>query len=58
MRRTLLAHVEVVLLTWQQLPEELVALSADWVYKSRFYRIARRMSWVGRTSDRSASLST
>ena len=42
MRRTLLAHVEVVLLTWQQLPEELVALSADWVFtESRFYRIAQ-----------------
>src|SRR5205085_4512864 len=42
MRRTLLAHVEVVLLPWQQLPEELVALSADWIFtESRFYRIAQ-----------------
>ena len=42
MRRTLLAHVKVVLLTWQQLPEELVDLSADWLFtESRFYRIAQ-----------------
>ena len=42
MGRTLLAHVEVVLLTWQQLPDELITLSADWVFtESRFYRIAQ-----------------
>ena len=42
MGRTLLAHVEVVLLNWQQLPDELITLSADWVFTdSRFYRIAQ-----------------
>jgi hypothetical protein len=42
MGRTLLAHVEVVLLTWQQLPDELFTLSGDWVFTdSRFYRIAQ-----------------
>jgi hypothetical protein len=35
-------HVEVVLLSWQQLPEELLSLSANWMYlESRFYRIAQ-----------------
>lgn len=42
MSRTLLTHVEVVLLSWQQLPDELLALSADWIVtESRFYRIAQ-----------------
>ena len=42
MGQTLLAHVEVVLLTWQQLPDELIALNADWMFtESRFYRIAQ-----------------
>jgi|GEM_PF-1563071 len=42
MSRTQLAHVEVVLLTWQQLPDELINLSADWMFtESRFYRIAQ-----------------
>jgi hypothetical protein len=42
MGRTLLAHIEVVLLTWQQLPDELITLSADWLFtESRFYRIAQ-----------------
>jgi hypothetical protein len=42
MGQILLAHVEVVLLTWQQLPDELIALSADWMFtESRFYRIAQ-----------------
>jgi hypothetical protein len=35
-------HVEVVLLSWQQLPDELLSLSANWMYlESRFYRIAQ-----------------
>ncbi len=42
MSRTQITHVEVVLLTWQQLPEELLSLSADWiVMECRFYRIAQ-----------------
>jgi hypothetical protein len=42
MSRTLLTHVEVVLLSWQQLPDELLTLSADWIVtESRFYRIAQ-----------------
>ncbi len=42
MSRTQITHVEVVLLTWQQLPEELLNLSADWiVMECRFYRIAQ-----------------
>jgi hypothetical protein len=42
MGRALLAHVEVVLLTWQQLPDELITLNADWMFtESRFYRIAQ-----------------
>ncbi len=37
-----LTHVEVVLLTWQQLPVELLRLSSDWMFtESRFYRIAQ-----------------
>jgi hypothetical protein len=35
-------HVEVVLLSWQQLPDELLSLSANWIFlESRFYRIAQ-----------------
>jgi hypothetical protein len=42
MSGTQLTHVEVVLLTWQQLPVELLGLSTDWVLtESRFYRIAQ-----------------
>ena len=42
MRGTQLTHVEVVLLTWQQLPVELLNLSGDWMFTdSRFYRIAQ-----------------
>ncbi len=37
-----LTHFEVVLLTWQQLPGELLNLSAHWIYvECRFYRIAQ-----------------
>ena len=39
---TQLTHVEVVLLTWQHLPVELLSLSSDWMFTdSRFYRIAQ-----------------
>jgi hypothetical protein len=42
MSRTQITHVEVVLLTWQKLPDELRSLSADWVFiECRFYRIAQ-----------------
>src|SRR2546428_12014665 len=42
MRRTQITHIEVVLLTWQPLPEELVSLSAEWIFmECRFYRIAQ-----------------
>ena len=42
MSGTQLTHVEVVLLTWQQLPNELRGLSSDWMFTdSRFYRIAQ-----------------
>jgi hypothetical protein len=42
MRRTQITHLEVVLLTWQPLPEELLSLSADWIFlECRFYRIAQ-----------------
>ena len=42
MSGTQLTHVEVVLLTWQQLPNELLGLSSDWMFtESRFYRIAQ-----------------
>jgi hypothetical protein len=42
MSRTLITHVEVVLLTWQHLPEELLRLSAEWMFlEGRFYRIAQ-----------------
>jgi hypothetical protein len=41
MMRTQFTHVEVVLLTWQPLPDELLHLSANWMFMdSRFYRIA------------------
>src|ERR1700730_3293193 len=42
MSGTQLTHVEVVLLTWQQLPIELLSLGSDWMFTdSRFYRIAQ-----------------
>src|SRR5260370_13103984 len=42
MSRTQMTRVEVVLLSWQQLQEELLSLSANWMYlESRFYRIAQ-----------------
>jgi len=42
MERTQCTHIEVVLLTWQQLPDELTRLNADWTFvESRFYRIAQ-----------------
>ena len=42
MTRTQLTHIEVVLLTWQQLPDELLSLSAHWIFmECRFYRIAQ-----------------
>ena len=42
MTRTQLTHIEVVLLTWQQLPGELLTLSAHWIFvECRFYRIAQ-----------------
>ena len=42
MSGTQLTHVEVVLLTWQKLPNELLSLSSDWMFTdSRFYRIAQ-----------------
>jgi hypothetical protein len=42
MSRTLITHIEVVLLTWQHLPEELLRLSAEWMFlEGRFYRIAQ-----------------
>lgn len=42
MSRTQITYVEVVLLSWQKLPDELLSLSANWlVLESRFYRIAQ-----------------
>ncbi len=42
MDRTQFAHIEVVLLTWQQLPDELTKLNTNWLFTdSRFYRIAQ-----------------
>jgi hypothetical protein len=42
MSGTQITYVEVVLLAWQELPEELLSLSADWtVIECRFYRIAQ-----------------
>ena len=42
MSRTQITYVEVVLLSWQQLPDELLSLSANWIFsESRFYRIAQ-----------------
>jgi len=42
MNRKQITHVEVVLLTWQQLPEELFSLSTEWVFmECHFYRIAQ-----------------
>ena len=42
MSRTQIAYVEVVLLSWQQLPEDLLSLSANWIFtESRFYKIAQ-----------------
>jgi hypothetical protein len=41
MMKTQRTHVEVILLTWQPLPDELLNLSANWMFTdSRFYRIA------------------
>jgi hypothetical protein len=34
--------IEVILLNWQKLPDELRSLSANWIFtESRFYRIAQ-----------------
>ena len=42
MSRTQITYVEVVLLSWQKLPDELFSLSANWLFmESRFYRIAQ-----------------
>ncbi len=42
MERMQSTHIEVVLLTWQQLPDELTRLNAEWTFvESRFYRIAQ-----------------
>ncbi len=42
MSRTQINYVEVVLLSWQKLPDELFSLSANWIFiESRFYRIAQ-----------------
>ena len=42
MSRTQITYVEVVLLSWQKLPDELLSLSANWLFlESRFYRIAQ-----------------
>jgi len=42
MSRTQITYLEVVLLRWQQLPNELLNLSANWIFtESRFYRIAQ-----------------
>jgi hypothetical protein len=42
MSRTQITYVEVILLTWQQFPEELLSLCAEWiVMECRFYRIAQ-----------------
>lgn len=42
MTSTQTAYVEVILLSWQKLPEELFSLSANWIFtESRFYRIAQ-----------------
>jgi hypothetical protein len=42
MSRTQITYVEVVLLSWQKLPDELFSLSANWMFlESRFFRIAQ-----------------
>ncbi len=42
MSRTQITFVEVILLSWQKLPDELFSLSTDWIFiESRFYRIAQ-----------------
>jgi hypothetical protein len=42
MSRAQITYVEVILLSWQKLPDELFSLSADWIFtESRFYRIAQ-----------------
>jgi hypothetical protein len=42
MSRTQITYVEVILLNWQKLPDELLSLSANWLFlESRFYRIAQ-----------------
>jgi hypothetical protein len=42
MSGTQITYVEVVLLVWQELPDELLNLNTDWtVIECRFYRIAQ-----------------
>ena len=42
MSRKQITYVEVVLLRWQELPNDLLSLSANWIFtESRFYRIAQ-----------------
>jgi hypothetical protein len=42
MRKTQFTRVEVILLVWQPLPDELLNLCADWMFtESRFFRIAQ-----------------
>jgi hypothetical protein len=42
MSGTQITYVEVVLLAWQELPEELLSLSTNWIFiDGRFYRIAQ-----------------
>jgi hypothetical protein len=37
-----MTYVEVILLSWQKLPDELISMSANWFFtESRFYRIAQ-----------------
>lgn len=42
MSGTQITYVEVVLLAWQELPEEFLSLNTDWtVIECRFYRVAQ-----------------
>ncbi len=42
MTTTQITCIEVILLSWQKLPEELRILSTNWIFtESRFYRIAQ-----------------
>ena len=42
MSSTHIACIEVILLSWQKLPDELRSLSTNWIFtESRFYRIAQ-----------------